>query len=296
MTYPNQYGQQYPGAQAAPQAPRRTLESAQPGSANPSPKPRHLKDHTVIIDRIRIDENAKAMGSNDIRPRALFKLIVVDGPEIFYGEDGRNRNARPTHRVMPPCFFEEADASNNWVVDPIRRSSSGVVMGAIEEGTQGQNGNQPFFLTLPDQFVSGQPRPDGAQRIAAAQALFERYEAGDMTWANQPVEINPQPQGSAPAQQGYGQQPPQGPQQGWGQPGYGQQAPPAMTAPAIDLSTPPSPEWAQHWATMPDAMKMQVLATSQGAQPQAASFPASVPPAPQAQNGGQPQGWGQPNI
>lgn len=283
---PPQYApQQQPAAAPEPSAslPSGDFQDPRAGGGELSPKIRHMVGRTVIIEPLRIDENAKGMAQPgkeaEMRPCLYAHVTIVPGGldkngqplgPIEFGDEwagGRQKHGN-THQVPAPYRCTNQMINNTWIVNACRDAlpplGNGLMLGVIERGTQG---NEPYLLTKVDQFVDGSDRPDGAQRRAAAWQLWQAIKAGQ--FANPvPTPLAPTP-GSAYAQQSY-QQAPGYPQAQYGgpvQPGY--------------VPTPygPAPTTAVHPAYAAAVAPPGVQTYAQPAPPQ------SAPPAPTAAPG-----------
>jgi hypothetical protein len=188
------------------------------GGGELAPRVRHMVGRTVIIEPLRVDENAKGMpdanGQATSRPAAYANVTVVDGGPIQFGDEIKSgRQIRPnTHVVNAPYRIMNMMISNTWIVNAIRDAlpplGNGLLLGVIEEG---QQGNRPFLLTKCETTVNGQDRPDGAQRREAARQLWQQIKAGQFT--NPPIALLQPVAGSAYGQQAPAQYAPQGYQQ-----------------------------------------------------------------------------------
>lgn len=172
-----------------------------------SPKIRHMVGRTVIILPKRIDENAKGMPQPgqeaQTRPCLYADVIVVDGgPIVFGNEINAGRETKPnTHMVNAPYFVRNLMINNTWIVNSCRDAlpplGNGLMLGVIEEGTQG---NRPYLLTTVDKHVDASDRHDGAQRRQAAQQLYAAIRAGQFTNPT-PTPLTPQPGSTYQSQQ-----------------------------------------------------------------------------------------------
>jgi hypothetical protein len=253
-----QYPQQVAPAAAAGNLPSGDFADPRGGGGDLMPRVRHLVGRTVIIEPVRIDENAKGLpdsaGNATSRPAAYANLTVVDGGPIEFGDEVKaGRTIRPnTHRIDAPLRIMNMLISNTWLVNAIRDAmppmGNGLLLGVIEIGTQG---NSPFLLTKVSETVTGQDRPDGQQRREAARQLWERIKAGQFTNPT-PVLLTPvagsayqqQPQMYGPTPQQYQQQPQYAPVNQVSAAPMPQQAPPAPAglSPGFDPSQCP-PGW-----------------------------------------------------
>jgi hypothetical protein len=280
MTYPQYAPQAAPQAMPAPAAPQFIDPS---GGGMMAPLARHLVGRTLVIEPIRVDDNAKYQGQ--AKPVAYANILVVDGGPIEYG-DSQDRNLahndpkrRPTHRVNTPCYFRNAMVPNEQLVNSVRGAlGMGALLGVIQQGTQGQ---QPYLLTKVERDVLGNERPDAAQRRQLAADTYARLQAGDPL--NQPVlltpaAVPPQPAptagpqfyGPTNAQAGYAPTvyAPQGAAAfGYGQPGYvqnyaaPQSAPPVPAPLAAHDTSMPAPGWdASMWTQMTPDQRAQIWA------------------------------------
>lgn len=165
------------------------------GGGELAPKIRHMagdvgsqppkRGRTVIIEPIRIDENAKGLprpdGTVPVNPCAYANVTIVDGGPIEFGDEWKaSRQVRPnTHRSDTPLRIMNMMIGNTWIVNAIRDAmpplGNGLLLGVIETGTQGNN---PFLLTKCEVDVMGNDRPDGAQRREAARQLWQQIKAG----------------------------------------------------------------------------------------------------------------------
>lgn len=193
------------------------------GGGDLAPRIRHLVGRTIIVEPIRIDENAKGLPDNNgnatVRPAAYAHVTVVDGGPILFGDEIKaGRQIRPnTHQVNAPYRIMNMMISNTWIVNAVRDAlpplGNGLLLGVIEEGTQG---NRPFLLTKCESNVDGSDRPDGAQRREAARQLWNAIKAGQFTnptpvllqpvagaGYGAPMYGQPQPQYAPPMQPGY---------------------------------------------------------------------------------------------
>lgn len=206
-----QYGQPVPTPQQAVAANLPAGDFADPraGSGEVQPRIRHLLGRTVIIEPIRIDENAKGLPQKDgtvpINPCAYANVTVVDGGPITYGNElNGSRETKPNDRqVAAPYRILNMMIGNTWIVNAIRDAlpplGNGLLLGVLEEGTQG---NRPFLLTKCETTVTGQDRPDGAQRREAARQLWAQIKAAAFTNAA-PVLLQPVAGSAYATQPGY---------------------------------------------------------------------------------------------
>lgn len=239
--YPVQPGYGQPAAPMAPQfqppqyaQPAPAQSAPQPGAGLPdgeftdpsrggelSPKIRHMVNRTVIIEPLRIDETAKGMPQPgkeaEVRPCLYAHVTIVPGGIdksgaplglIEFGDEIKGgRQTRPnTHAVQAPYRVTNLMINNTWIVQACRDAlppfGNGLMLGVVERGTQG---NEPFLLTKVAEHVDGSERPDAAQRLAAAKALWAQIKAGQ--FANPtPTQLQPVA-GSAYAQPAPAYQP-----------------------------------------------------------------------------------------
>lgn len=232
------YGYPAPVGQTAPPMAQPMAPGADPfidpsGGGVNAPLARHLVGRTIIVEPIRIDENAQFQGTR--KPVAWVNLTVVDGGPIMYG-DSLDRSKPPTpatHRIDTPCQFRNAMMPNEQLVNAIRSAvGMGILVGVIEQGTQG---NRPYLLTKVDKDQVGNDRPDGAARRQRAADLWAQIQAGQF--------VNPQPTLLHPVQAAnaynaapYGGQTPQWPNQYAPQP-----AAPQFTQPVYQQPAPGQP-------------------------------------------------------
>lgn len=191
------------GGQALPATPP-ALGQTRGAGGGVSPKARHLLNRTIIIEPIRVDENATAPDGK-ARPEAYFHLTVCDGGPLLYG-DSQDRDPakqRPyTHRIETPCRFTNVSDYGYGFVNEVRDAIARGDMAAVGVFEQGTTGNRPYLLTKPGRDLAGNDRPDGESRFQVAQDLWNRIFAKDLSWNPQPVSLVAPPQ-QAPQQVSY---------------------------------------------------------------------------------------------
>lgn len=247
MTYPQQYQQQPPQQYGAPQsAPWMPPQQAQafvgqipPAAAPPqggqslptsapalgqtrgaggavSPKARNLVGRTIIIEPIRVDENAKDDKGNP-RPEAYFHLTVCDGGPLEYADSQDRDPAKqhgPTKRVDVPARFTNVNDYGYGFVNEVRDALARGDLAAVGVFEQGTQGNKPYLLTKPGRDLAGNDRPDGDQRFQLAGQIWQSIF--DKTFRSpEPVSLVAPP-AQAPQQVAYAQ--PAAPQQAYAYP------------------------------------------------------------------------------
>lgn len=256
-TYPAQVQQAYGQvAAAAPPQGGQSLPTNAPAlgqtrgaGGGVSPKARHLVGRTIIIEPIRVDENAKDDKGNP-RPEAHFHLTVCDGGPLEFGDNQDRDPAKqhgPTKRVDTPCRFTNVNDYGYGFVQETRDALARGDLAAVGVFEQGTQGNKPFLLTKPGRDLAGKDRPDGDQRFALAgqiwQAIFDKTfrSPEPISLVAPPAQTPPQVAYAQPAApQGYnpGYAPTAGPAQipayaagqGYAQ-AYAQQAAPGFQTP-----------------------------------------------------------------
>jgi hypothetical protein len=335
LTYPQQYGQPqqgypYPAPQQLPPNPSAFPAGAAPQFVNPgetpapapapslgfqdpsggggaSPAARHLEGRTIIIRPRRVDENSSYQGQS--RPTAYLDLYVIDGGPLVFGDSEDRANPRPpTHRVETPAYFENVMIGNTAFVSEVRSKlgpdgrPTGLALGVVQRGTRGQ---RPYMITTCAKDLDGNVRPDGEQRKALAQQVYQAHEQG--AW---------QPPKAVPLAAAVQQQP-------YAQVNYAQAATPqqaaamasqhldqmvnaqygppqqaAWPAPAAAPGLPPAPGWdPMQWGQFTPEQQQAIWAQASASATPASAPPVTgpaVPPAapatpPQAQQGG--PGW-----
>lgn len=290
--YP-QYPQGYPQAAPAPQQqpatvpnPAATLDPSNPfsdptGGGSISPKARDLVGRTIIVEPLGVDENATFKDAK--RPSARFHLWVVDGAfPLFFGDNLDTRSPH-THRIDGPARFANAISANAGFVNEVRNKlGKGISLAVVEQGTKG---NRPYLLTPVDTTLDGAPRPDAAQRRAAALKMWNDFNAGARF--AEPVELNPP--NTAPA--GYGtvnygaqqqyQQPPLTPQFSAPTPQQVASQQPYPGGPVEQYNNPSAPYVEQYPGQHAQAQTMNTAAMATAQQ--------SAPPAPDINT--PPPGW-----
>lgn len=288
-----QYGQPVPTPQPTPGAnlPAGDFSDPRGGGGALAPRIRHMagnvqaspptRGRTVIIEPIRIDENAKGIprpdGTVPINPCAYVNLTIVDGGPIEFGDEWKSsRQIKPnTHRVDTPYRIENMMIGNTYIVNSIRDAmpplGNGLLLGIIETGTQGNN---PYLLTKCEIDVTGGDRPDGAQRREAARQLWQRIKGGAF--------VNPVPVPLVPQQTydpaSYATQ---------GTPAYQQPptyAPQAQYGGPVQPGYVPTPPYVQPGMT-PAYAHQPIQPQTAGMVNAAAPMPASAPPATAPGNG-----------
>jgi hypothetical protein len=294
------------GGQSLPAAPPALGSVRASGGGAAAPKARHLVGRTVIIEPIRVDEDAKD-DAGKARPEAYFHLTVCDGGPMAYGDSLDNDPAkqRPnTHTIATPCRFTNVSDYGygfvNEVRDALARGDLAAV-GVFERGTQG---NRPYLLTKPGRDLNGAERPDGEQRFQLASELWNKIFNKDLSWNPEPVSLVAPP-AQQPPQVAYQPQPAQGYPAPGSVPGYGanpygqptsapyaqQQggynpAAYAAPAPAPQPYNPQGPQTLQQYAQDgPPAQSQQYPADSPQHWPGIQQTPAAYPPAGLAQQG-----------
>jgi len=286
--YPSQsYAPAYPPAPPAAQQgqpiapPVPQLRNGSGGAGVPAPKFRHLLGRTIIVEPIRVDEDAMDTSVNPPvkRPEAYFHLTVVDGGPVQYG-DSQDRDVskqRPnTHESDVPCRFTNVNDRSFGFVQAVRDALAAGEPGRVGVVQQGTKGNKPYLITKTGTDVLGNERPDGEARFAAAMDLFGKIWHDKHAPAGAPKQfVSPEPRSlvappaaavpqvnyAAPAQApqqhaGYGQQPPAPPAYG-GVPaanGYYMPAAPPAPAPAAPALPPAVEQWL---ATLPPELAAQ---------------------------------------
>jgi hypothetical protein len=306
-------GYQYPPPQQLPANPSPTPPAAAPElgfqdpsrSAGLSPAARHLVGRTVVLVPKRVDETAKGLDGNS-RPTAFFDLYVIDGGPLVFGDSEDRANPRPpTHSIDTPCYFPDVMMGNSGIVGEIRSKigadgrPTGLSVGVLERGTKG---NKPYLMTRCEKTIEGQDRPDGATRRAEAQGIYFAHRDGSWT-PPKPVPLAQQqpPAGQGVVSYGQPQQPGSGqvatqytPQQGYPA-GYGQMPPqvpqqPTSAPPAPSQPLPPTPAWsmphlAQQWQSFSPDVQASIWQQETGNAPPVGALPAAPqqqPPAPAA--------------
>lgn len=292
-----QQGYQYPPAQQLPANPAPT-QFVNPGEAPPpavpaaplgfqdpagggvAPGARHLEGRTVVIRPRRVDETSNYQGQ--ARPTAYLDLYVIDGGPLVFGDSEDRANPRPpTHRIDTPAYFENMMMGNTMVVSEVRSKlgpngeATGLALGVVQRGTRGQ---RPYMLTKCEKDLDGNERPDGAQRRAMAQSIYNRHNGTEQPPWTPPkaVPLAAAVQQQPAAQVNYGP-PPQQP--AWPQqPHFAQYGNPAAPGGAYGPSThvpPPPGAPAEHYATYANGPQgvNAPPATQQAAAP-------GIPPAP----------------
>lgn len=180
---------QQPGPQhgqgiAAPPPPMPTLANGG-GAGGAWPKMRNLVGRTIIVEPIRVDEEAKDPAGKP-RPEAYFHLTVVDGGPLQYG-DNQDRDVskqRPaTHEIDTPCRFTNVNSYSYGFVQVVRDCLSSGEAGRVGVVQQGTQGNLPYLITKTDVDVHGNERPGGEARFAAAMEQFGKI------WADKHAEL-----------------------------------------------------------------------------------------------------------
>lgn len=251
MTHP-QYQQQYQqppayvpatGDMAMPAPP--ALRDGAGFGGQVAPKMRHLVGRTIIVEPIGIVTTVFEGRPVD---EAKFHLTVVDGGPVRYGDniDARNpaKNRPNTHEVDVPCRFTGATDIGYGFIQVVRDCMDSGEPGKIGVVEQGTMGNRPFLLARTSVTLSGDERPDGAARFAAATAEFSKI------WAAKhggPALHYPEPRSLVAALQTST------PQVTYAQPAYAPPAPPQPAAlpPHIEAwlaSLPPEQALAQRQA------------------------------------------------
>lgn len=256
-----------PAPAPAANLPQGDFANPRVGGGDPEPRIRHLNGRTVIIEPLRIDENAKGMadasGVAAVRPALYAHVTVVDGGPIAFGNEVKGGSEiKPNDRqVSVPYRINNMIITNTWIVNACRDAlppiGNGLVLGVIVRGTQGNN---PFLLNECEKHTDGSPRPDGAQRREAARQLWNAIKAGQ--FANPtPVLLQPVAGSAYAAANPYA-----APQ------GYGQPVNPVSTVPAAPQ---PAPYVEQYPGQHQQAQAMNAAAIASGTQPAPV---ASLPP------------------
>ena len=257
--YPSNYAY---GQQPTPGASPFVDPTAGGGSAL---KVRNLEGRTVVFVPKSYNPSATDP-SGKPRPSILTDVLVVDGPELLFG-DNAEQHTPPTHRVSVPYFATGVILGNSEIVKALAPNINAVVLGVVVRGTQG---NRPFLLNRIE--------PDSPARQTAANVWSARTLG---TFANpEPIPLAPtpapMPQQPTPAMGGYGapNAVPAVQQQGYA---YGQAATtggvggvgqlpatygqPAFQQPqAAAYAAPPNWDPAV-WQTLAPAAQQQILAT-----------------------------------
>lgn len=187
-----------------------------------SPKARHLVGRTIIIEPIRVDEDAKDQAGKP-RPEAYFHLTVVDGGPLLYGDSQDNDPAkqRPmSFRVETPVRFTNCNDYGWGFVQDVRDALARGDMASVGVFERGTQGNRPYLVTKVGTQLDGSERPDGDARFMAATELWNRTFNKDTSWSNTPVSLVAPP-AQAPQQVAYQQPAPMAQQlQSYPQPAY----------------------------------------------------------------------------
>jgi hypothetical protein len=257
--YPSQsYAPAYPPAAPLQQQPAQgqaitppvpTLRDGSSGGGNPAPKFRHLLGRTIIVEPIRVDENAMDTSVNPpvVRPEAYFHLTVCDGGPVRYG-DSQDRDVskqRPnTHEIDTPCRFTNVNDRSYGFVQAVRDALNAGEHGRLGVVQQGTKGNKPYLITKCNTDVLGNARPDGDARFAAAMEIFGKIWHDKHAPGEPKQFVNPEPRSlvappaAAPAQVAYGA--PATPPQGYAPAGYAAQPYPQQQGYGVPVPTGPT--------------------------------------------------------
>ncbi len=223
------------GQAIAPPVPQ--LRDGSSGGGTPAPKFRHLLGRTIIVEPIRVDEDAMDTSVNPPvkRPEAYFHLTVVDGGPVRYG-DSQDRDVskqRPnTHESDTPARWTNVNDRSYGFVQAVRDALNAGEPGRVGVVQKGTKGNKPYLITKCGTDVEGNARPDGDARYAAAMEIFGRIWHDKHAPAEPKQFVSPEPRSlvappaAAPPQVAYGAP------QGYAQPPQAAYAP--VAAPAVD--------------------------------------------------------------
>src|SRR6188768_2172275 len=179
MTYP-QYAPQQGYAQPAAPTQGAALPAVPPpppqlstgGSGGAWPKMRNMVGRLIIVEPIRVDENATD-DKGKSRPEAYFHLTVCNGGPMKYGDSEDEDSPRPaTHETDVPCRFTNVNSYSWGFVSAVRDALATGEPGRIGVVQRGTRGNKPYLITKPSTDVLGNARPNGDQLFAEGMAIW----------------------------------------------------------------------------------------------------------------------------
>lgn len=207
------------GGQAMPTTAPALGQSARTGGDGPkAPAPRHLIGRTVIFEPIRIDEDRMVKddktGEMKKQPMATYHLTIVDGGPLQYA-DNKSNNPKEQHgytmETQVPARFTNVQSDRFGIVNEVRDAMARGDMASVGVIQQGTRGNYPFLVTKTGRDLDGNDRPDGAERFERATLVWndifaKRFQSPEprslvAAPAQQPPQVQYQPQPAAPVQQ-----------------------------------------------------------------------------------------------
>lgn len=157
-----------------PPPPQLSTGGAATGEGMAWPKMRDLVGRLIIVEPIRMDEDAMDTRSTPPkkRPEAYFNLTVCNGGPLKYGDSQDKAAPRPyTHESDVPARWTNVNSYNYGFVTAIRDA-----LAAGEAARVGvvQYGRTAYLITKPSTDIDGKPRPNGDQLFAEGMAIWTR--------------------------------------------------------------------------------------------------------------------------